>query len=505
MRRRAVLVSALLTLLVLSAGSLPGESPRTRDGSGIPAHPRELRFPEVPFAVPEAASFRHTLPNGVPVYIVEDHTLPLVDIAVVLKAGEYLDPPGETGLAALTAAMLRRAGAGDLGPEAFDDRADFLAAHLAASAGSMRAGASLNAPSWVLPEALDLLFDLLRRPRFDPASLALAKSNLLAGMDGRNDDPLAVLDREWRYLLHGEEHFSVRQVTPESLTRITPEALDAFHRRYWHPGGGMVLAVSGDVEAERLLAELARRFEGWEAGEAPPWPPPAPQHVPRPGLYHLERDLPQAKVAVGHLGAVRRGWDDPDFYTLTVLGEILGGGAVSRIAARLRGTEGLAYRAGASFGVGDLWPGDFRIHVETANENVALAVKLALGEVELLRRQPVAAEELALAKRSITRVFPQLFDSAAEVAGYFAEDEFLGRPHGFWEHYRERIEAVTAEDVRRAAEAYLHPDEVVIVTVGKWRLIEAGDAARRARAGDFYDGLVLFLEERDPRTLKPRR
>lgn len=492
--------AALATLLALSL--LPAPPAAAQRRGAIPAHPSQLRFPELDFRVPDAAPHRHQLTNGVVVYVVEDHSLPLVKVAVALPAGEYLDPPGKVGLASLTAAMLRRGGAGELGPDAFDERADRLALEVDAGAGGTRAGASLDCGRWVLGEALDLFFAMLRRPRFDPGRLELAKDNLLENMQHRNDDPLAVAEREWRWLLYGGEHFSVRQLAPGPLAAIGREDLEAFHRRYWQPAG-MVVAVSGDVETAAILAELEERFAGWEAGEPAPWPPPAPRHTPRPGLYHVERDIPQGKVLLGHLGAVRDGWDDPDFYTLAVLSELMGGGVVSRIGGRLRTVEGLAYRAGASLGVGDLWPGELRIFIEAESENVALAIQLALEEVERLRRRPPSREELDLVKGAITDAFPLLFDSAEERAGTFAEDEYLGRPHSFWQRYRQRIEAVTPEGVRAMAERSLRPREMVMLVVGRWAEMEGGDRRGRANMGQLTDGSVFHLPARDPLTLEP--
>jgi predicted Zn-dependent peptidase len=490
------MVCAALTCALPAAGA--------EEKGRIPAHPRELRFAERRFEVPEAEPYRHVLGNGVPVYVAEDRSLPLVDIAVALRAGEYLDPPEKVGLAALTASMLRRGGTETLSPEALDERLDSLAVELSTGAGRLRAGASLSATAWTLEEALDLLFEVLRRPRFDPGRLALAKDNLRENLKHRNDDPLEVLGREWSWLLYGNAHFTTRPLVPEHLAAISREDLAAFHRRTWHPGG-MVVAVSGAVETAAILAALERRFSGWERGESAPWPPPSPQHRPRPGLYHVEKDIPQAKVALGHLGARRAGWDDPEFFALTVMGEVLGGGAVSRVAGRLRTVEGLSYRAGASFGVGDLWPGELRIHVETANATVPLAARLALEEVERLRSQAPGEEEMNLARRSILNAFPLLFDTAEEIAGYFAEDEFLGRPHRFWRDYQAGIERVSAEDVRRAAERHLHPEEMLILTLGRWAEIERGDAARRGAIAAFYDGAVTRLPERDPLTLAPVR
>lgn len=492
----------LAALVILSAAKDLGGGALLHAQS-IPAHPRDLRFTETSFELPAPERFRHVLSNGVVVYVVEDHALPLVDVAAVLRAGAHLEPADKPGLANLTAALLRRGGTETLTPEALDERLDFLAADLDASAGNLRAGVGLDCTSAVLDEALDLFFDVLRRPRFDTARLELAKSNLAESFRFRNDDPLVVLGREWSWLMFGRDHFTTLAPVPASLARIGREDLVAFHRKYWHPGE-LILAVSGDVATAKLLAGLERRFVGWARGERAPWPPEVPQHRVRAGLYHLERDLPQAKLVLGHLGAVRRGWDDPDFFPLTVLSEMLGGGgAVSRIPGRLRGVEGLAYSASASFGIGDLWPGVFAVRVETKNESVGRALAIAREEIERLRRQAPSDGELAIVKRGLLDAFPYLFDSAEEIAGYYAEDDFLGRPHGFWQTYRQRIARVSPADVRRVALAHLKPDELVVLTLGRWGEIATGDGRRGGSLREVYDGGVTRLPVRDPLTLEP--
>lgn len=468
----------------------------------IPDDPRQLHFEPRPFTPPDGGAYRHQLANGIPVYVAVDHSLPLVEVAVAARAGAWLDPPGQVGLAALTAAMMRRGGTARLSADQLDLALDRLAAEVDASAGALRSGAHLDAPSWVLEEALDLFCEMLRAPRFEPARLQVARANMLDSMARRGDEPLDVLGREWSWLLWGREHFTTRPLTPATLVAIDRRALLEFHRRVWHPGN-LVIAVSGDVEPAAMVAALDRRLGDWPAQEPAPWPPPPPPQRFAPGLYHVERDLPQAKIAIGHLGAQRDGWADPDFFALAVMNELLGGGElVSRIGGRLRTVEGLAYQAGSHFEVGDDWPGDFQIFVETDNPTAALAVELALEEVERLRRRAPSAEELRLAQRSLVEVLPYAFDTAAEVAGHFAEDELLGRPHAFWQRYAERVEAVTAADVVRVARQFLHPDRVMVLTVGRWREIEAGDPAGRARAADLGLGPVHHLPRRDPLTLE---
>ncbi|HEV8632069.1 MAG TPA: pitrilysin family protein [Thermoanaerobaculia bacterium] len=493
-------LGALSVLLALVMGSAPllGQAP-------TPAHPRELRFTPRPFVVPAAEPYRHQLANGVVVYVVEDHALPLVDVALALRAGDYLDPADGVGTAGLTAAMLLRGGTTSLPPDAFDERADLLGAQLSSTAGSVRAGATLACPSWVLEEALDLFFDMLRAPRFDEARLQAAKSNLLASFAQRNDDAADVLDREWDYLLYGPDHYLSRQLTAARLAAVGRERLAAFHRRYWQPRG-MVLAISGDVDTKALLAGLERRFTGWTPGEPAPWPPPAPAQALVPGLYHVEKATPQAKVAIGHLTFARRGWDDPDAFAAIVMGELLGGsGPSSRIGGRLRTAEGIAYHASAGVGVGDTFPGELRISLESANATVGRAVELALAEVARLRRETPSGEEVRQIERSLVDSFPYLFDSAEKIAGRFAEDEYLGRPHTFWRDYRARIEQVTPEQVRRIAERVLHPEQALVLVVGPWREMTGVGGQASAPARGPFAGAVHHLPPRDPASQEPQR
>lgn len=489
-----------LILLLLAGIALPlaGEEK-------IPSRPEQLRFRERPFQVPKAEAYRHELRNGVPVYIAEDPTLPLVEVALAVRVGEYLDPPGKVGLAALTGALLRRGGTARWSADELDEAVDFLGAEMDTVTGPSRGGASLNCGSWVLEEALELFFEMLKTPRFEERRLAAAKSSLLESMARRNDDPLDVLQREWGWLLFGPDHFTVRQLTEASLRAITREDLVAFHRAYWRPEN-MILAVSGDVRAEDLLKRLEKHFADWVGGGPEvPWPPPSSTHTPKPGLYYLDKDVPQAKVMLGHLGVRRRSWEDNEAFAVLLLGEILGGrGAVSRLRSRLRAEEGLVYRADAHLGLGQFGPGEFRVFLETENRNVLRAIESVEQEIRRLRVAPVPEVELSLAKRSLIDAFPLLFDSAEKIAGRFAEDEYLGRPHRYWQLYRSRISAVTAAEIQRAAQRHLHPDRLVLVVVGRW-----GDVIRQATD---EEGLakalgvpVTPLPRRDPLTLEAGR
>jgi predicted Zn-dependent peptidase len=266
----------------------------------------------------------------------------------------------------------------------------------------------------------------------------------------------------------------------------------------------MMVTVSGDVDTETILAELEGRFEGWSSnGPDVPWPPQAPDHAPEPGVYHVEKDVPQSRVRIGHLVA-EMDWMDEQRMPLMVMNDILGGGGfTSRITNRIRSDEGLAYSAGSQLSVGDYWPGAFAVFFQTKNRTVALASKIALEELNRIRSEPVSAEEMEVAKASFIDTFPQNFDSVDATVSLFASDEYTGRPHEYWYEYQDRVRAVSREDVQRVAKKHLSPDGVAMLIVGRWDEVAPGDEDGRASMADFFGGKVHHLPRRDPLTLQP--
>lgn len=513
-------------------------------GPQVPERPQDLRFPPRVVTVPDPARMRYALKNGIPVFVAEDHSLPLVQVHLAVSTGDIDDPLDRIGLAGLAGALLRRGGAGKWDADALDARADLLGADLDSIGASTRSGVSLDCGSRVLADALPFFAAMVRAPRFEAARFERARANLRESLGRREDDPLDVLDREWGFLLLGPEHFTTRQVRPSQLDAMTREDLVAFHRRNWQPSR-MVIAVSGDVDAKAVVAALDALLGDWHdepeggkafgnapanagapaatpaaappAAAAPAAAPPSPvagvapqlpvtfglPPPPAAGIYLRDWPEPQAKIALGHRGPVRQGWDDPDEPALLVLAEVLGGdGAVSRLRRKLRAEEGLAYRARARLTLGLQAPGTFQVFLETAPANAARALAIARRELLSLRDELVPEPELAIAKRSLLDLFPLLFDSAERRAGRAAEDVLLGRPHGYWQRYRDRIAAVTAGDLQLVARRHIRPNELIAVVVGDRDAVLAGARADRVDlARDF--GPLRELPRRDPFTLAP--
>ena len=439
----------------------------------IPVHPRDLVFEDLAFDAPDPAAHRHELSNGSVVYIVPDRALPLVSVSVTVRTGAYLEPAEKAGLAALTGSQMRAGGAGALGPAEFDDEAAFLAAELSSGIGDTSGRASVNSLTKDLDASLDLLFDMLRRPRFDQDRLDLAKSQVLQQMERRNDSTQSIEVREWGRLLRGGGHFTTVPSTRASIDAITRDDLVAFHREYYHPGN-FIFAVSGDVEPADFLARLEARLADWPAREPVSTPVPAPDHEIRPGVYVVDKDdVNQGRVVIGHLGAMR---DNPDRYALMVMNDILGGGGfAARLLTRIRSDEGLAYSAYSSYGFGTYFPGAFRVSFQSRSETVARAAAIVLEEIERIRSEPVTEAELRTSKASFVETFSRNFSSAASTAGLFANDEYTGRDPGYLVAYRDRISSVSGDDVLRVAREYLDPERLVMLVVGDRSTIEAGD------------------------------
>ncbi len=490
--RRLLSALLLVSLIGLSV---------TASAQTVPSHPRDLTFDELEFEPPAAARHRHTLSSGVVVFVVEDHALPLVSVSVTVRTGSYLDPAGKTGLASLTGGQMRAGGTTSLSAADFDEETAFLAARIGSSIGGTSGRASFNCLTKDLDATLDLFFDMLRKPGFDQARLDLAKLQVTQGMERRNDSTQSIEGREWGRLMRGDDHFSTRSTTRASLESITRDDLLAFHERYFHPGA-FIVAVSGDVTPEVILAKLEARMVDWPARTEAVPPVPEPTHDLRPGVYVVDKsDVNQGRVAIGHLGGRR---DDPERYSLMVMNDILGGGGfTSRLLTRIRSDEGLAYSAFSGFGLGTYYDGVFRAGFQSRSETVTRASAIVLEEIERIRSTQVTEDELRTSKASFIETFTRNFSSAGSTASLFASDEYTGRDPEYLTRYRDRVSAVSGDDVLRVARGYLDPSRLVVLIVGDVATIEQGDPEHpEFTVESLSSGPVTTIPLPDPFTLE---
>lgn len=469
--------------------------------SDIPPNPAALKFSPLDYAPPQRDKYRRTLSNGVVVYLVEDHDLPLVNVSALVRTGSYLEPSGEEGLAALTGGQIRAGGTTSKKAEEFDEAADFLAANISSGIGATQGTANLNCLSKDVDQGLALFFDMLKNPAFQQDRLDLAKSQVLQQMERRNDSTASIEAREWGRLMRGADHFSTKESTKASIDGITRDDLVAFHKKYYHPNA-LLFAVSGDFKTDEMLAKLEAGLRGWADDKTAVPDVPKPTYAPVAGVYAVDKaDVNQGRVLIGHTGSTR---DNPDSYALTIMNDILGGGGfTSRIMSRVRSDEGLAYSAGSDFGMGVYYPGDFRAAFQSKSATTAQAIDIVFEEINRMRTAQVTADELQTSKNYAIEVFPRFFATAQQIAGTFAQDEYTKRPADYWDKYRDRIKAVTVADVQRVAEKYLQPDKLVILVVGNVGDITKGnpDRPQHSLAKIAKDGTVRRIALPDPLTL----
>ncbi|MBU6275187.1 MAG: insulinase family protein [Planctomycetes bacterium] len=482
------------------AGLLPPAAAHAwQPAAAIPARPEEIEFSPLDFKPPEAARFRRTLPDGTVVYVAPSHEFPLVTLSITFKGGASLDPADVPGLVASAARLVREGGTTTRKPAEVDEALDFLATEIGVASGDAFTTATMNCLANTFDESLGLFVDMLRNPGFDAARLETAKARQIAALKQRNDDASSIVGREWRRLLWGPDHFEGREPTAASVAATTRERMADVHRRIFHPGN-MIVSVSGDFDEQDMLARLAKAFAGWQKGPAVP-DPVAPTAQLVPGVYHVPKDIPQGKVVIGMRSISR---DDPDAIPLAILNDILGGsGFTSRIMQQVRSNEGLAYSAASAVAPKVYYPGQFQARFESKNPTVALATKIVMDLIAQVREEPVSYEELETAKLAAVETFPRQFESKPAMLRLFVNDEWTNRPPGYWQSYRDKVSAVTREDLQRVARKHLDPEKMAILVVGDWDAIAGGDLERRATMKDFFGGRVTHLPLRDPLSLEP--
>ncbi len=493
MRTRTTSVWLGIGLILGATAALQAQTP-------LPAHPNDIQYSPLDYKLPPASQFRELLSNGMVVYIAEDRMLPTFDLTITIRTGAAVEPPGKAGLASLVGEQMRDGGTKNLTPEELDEQVEFLAASLFASISDTRGRAGLSCLSKDIDEGLGLLIEMLRYPRFDPERLRMAKDRVLQNVKRRNDSTRSISRIEWGFLMDGEEHFSNRYASSKTINTITREDLFTFHRKYIHPGN-MIVAVAGDFDRTEMLKKIDAAFADWPAGETGPHSFPAPSRAPVPGLYMIHKeDVNQGRVAIGHK-SIKRG--SPDEFALQVMNGILGAsGFRSRLVAKVRSDEGLAYNTGSRFGQGVYYPGDFRCWFKTKSNACAYATRIVLDEIKRLREEMVSQADVDDSVAYYVESFPQRFQSKMAVLRTYVSDEYTGRDPDYWQSYVENLKRVTPAGVQRVANKYLHPEQLVILAVGDAKTMAAGghDKAPDLRFDRF--GKIKHLPLRDPDTLK---
>lgn len=440
----------LLLIVLLLTSCVPSTLPS----------PQELVFKPLEGTFPQAETV--TLSNGMVVYLLEDHELPLVNLYALIRTGAIYEPDNKVGLAELTGVVMRTGGTRSMSGDEINERLEFIAGEVETSIGWEEGRAGLSVLKKDVDLGLKIFAEVLMYPRFAQDKVDLAKQQKEEEIRRRNDNPQSIAFRKFRKLLFPDNPRG-RVTTLKTIAAIRRKDLVAFHKHYFHPGN-IILGVSGDFTRDEVIAKLEQVFSK-EEGSEPILPQvPFPTAREERSVNYVERDLPQSTIVMGSLSI---GKSHPDFFALEVLNFIVGGGGFnSRLMSEIRSRRGLAYSVGSVYQA-EVDFGIFGAYCFTKSESTAECVGLMLKMMEEVRKEGITQEELSWAKSSITNNFIFEFSSAAQIVSRkiaFAYDKL---PQEFLETYRQRIAAVTPEEVQGVAEKYLHPDRMVILVVGK--------------------------------------
>lgn len=414
--------------------------------------------------VQEGSLQRAELDNGLELLVLEDRKLPRVAMGVTVRRGEGIVAPERAGLAPFTAELMKR-GAGARGALALAQAVDEIGASLVVSTDWDSMTVQVGGLSRDLDRLLEILSDVVLRPRFEAKEARKARSESLASLERAKDDPATLASWHMARALYGSHRYALpRAGTPETVEKLDAGAARAFHRRVFIPNDALFFAA-GDADMDQLLPKVGAAFGAWEQREgSAPGPPPA-REVPEARRIVVvdQPDLAQARIIIAHEGIART---NPDRVAAQLMNSVLGGsGFSSRLMSTLRAQEGLTYGVSSGFAM-RRHPGPFYVSTFTRVPEVRRAVDLSLAELERARVEPPTEEELTAARSLAVGRFSLNLETSAAVMGALVDLDVYGLPQDSLDTYRGRVRRTTFEDTARMARNLLHPERAAIILVG---------------------------------------
>ncbi len=408
------------------------------------------------------------LSNGLAVYLVEQHSLPIVSAILVPLCGSERNPIDLPGLSSFTAEMLdegtRKRSALQIATDA-----DYLGATLTAGSSTDSTHISVRTLRKNLDAALELTADVLLNPEFPMHEIERIRNDRLTHILQQKDNPHVLAGKVFYRSVYGSGHpYGYTEVgTEASNTATTRDDLVGFWRAGYVPGH-TALVAAGDVTPDELRS-LAEKYFGQWKGQPREFEFPAVRAGARRKVVIVEKpDSPQTALRIGHVGVSR---SDPDYVPIDVMNTGFGGLFTSRINLNLREKHGFTYGASSAF-VFRRGPGPFVVATGVRTDVTGAAVAEIFNEIQRMRTTLPTPQELTTAKDSIAHSLPGLFETTAQSASSIGQLHIYNLPTDYYESLPGQVEGVTAEDVRRVAEAYLKPEEMVVVAVGDRARIE---------------------------------
>ena len=451
----------IITVLVILIFRLPAIAQ-------TPRHYTDLEFPPLPeLSLPSYE--RYQLENGMVVYLMEDHQLPLIKGSALIKTGSRFEPAEKVGLAGITGRMMRLGGTQEHSPNEINEILEQRAARIEVGISTTSGSAGFNTLSEDIETVFNIFSEILQQPRFDPQQLVVMKTQKQGQIARRNDDPEDIASRELSKLIYGSESPYARTIEYNTLDNIAREDLIDFYNQYVSPEN-IILGVVGDFDPTTMKALIEETLGQWKPKNSTPETNiPSANQKQGQGVFFVDQpQLNQSNVLVGHLGGKL---DNPDYPALTVINGLFNGFG-GRLSNNLRSRQGLAYSVYGFWSAAYDYPGTFVAGGQTASENTVKFISSLLEEIKRVQNTAITTDELDYAKESILNSFVFKFENPSQTLSRLLTYEYYGYPNDFIFDYQKGVKNTSIEDVQRVAQQYLKPENLVTLVVGNEQEIQ---------------------------------
>jgi zinc protease len=447
----------LLLIFALGLGSL---APATAAAQQTPAW-EQITIPPLPPFHPQEPR-RIVLPNGLVIFLQEDHELPLIDGIARIRGGSRSEPAAKTGLVDIYGEVWRTGGTKAQTGDQLDDYLEIRAAKVETNSDADSTSISWSCLKGDFDDVFKIFDALLRQPEFRDDKLDLAQKEYFDAISRRNDSVDEIAAREAAKLAYGAQNPYARVAEYKTVAAVTRQDLVDWHHTYVQPNN-IILGIVGDFDAAAMEAKLRQTFGGWPKGPAAKEEKIEFQPA-KPGYYLIEKeDVNQSSINMVGLGILR---NNPDYYAVRVFNEAFGGGFSSRLFRTIRTEKGLAYGVGGGIGSAFDHPGMLRLTMGTKSATTIESIMAIDQQIDDLAKNPISEAEIKRAKDSILNGFVFNLDSPEKILRERMAYEFYGYPADYLERFRAGVEKVTAADVARVSSKYLHKNQLAVLVVG---------------------------------------
>lgn len=405
---------------------------------------------------------RFVLPNGMVIFLQEDHELPLIDGIARIRGGSRSEPADKTGLIDMYSDVWRTGGTKTQTGDQLDDYLEIRAAKVETGGSADSTTISWSCLKADFDDVFKVFDDLLRGPEFRNDKLELVQRQYFDAISRRNDNVDEIVERESEKLAYGAQSPYARVAEYKTVAAVIRQDLVDWHHSHVSPNN-IILGIVGDFDSAAMEAKLRQTYGAWPKGpvtkDVNPEPMPA-----KPGYYLVQKDdVNQSSISMVGVG-IRR--DNPDYYAVRVFNEAFGGGFSSRLFRTIRTEKGLAYSVGGGIGTAFDHLGMVRLAMGTKSPSTLESIQALDEQIDDVSKHPITDAEIKLAKDAILNSFIFNLDSPEKILRERMAYEFYGYPQDYLEKFRLGVDKVTAADVARAASKYLHKEKLATLVVG---------------------------------------